>query len=192
MTIALAEFHQLMGMLTKAWHDRRVLDAFSIVDEVLDRGAPKMKVQALLFRGMIKEDEADLPGAMRDWLQLLDFGVDSFVSHQAQCLLGKANEHLGLSSEATAWYWAALVTCQKCGEFSGVDALRGFWKYRGDEITDEERAVLCAVVAQSWRVHELTGLPNLDDLGLTIASLENGVLQQRQRILDDQPFRDSI
>jgi hypothetical protein len=184
MTITPAEFHQLMGMLTKVWHNRRVLDAFSIVDEILNRGAPEMKVQGLLFRGMIKE-EADLPGEMKDWLQLLDFGVDSFVSHQAQCFLGKANEHLGLTSEATAWYWAALVTCQKCGEFSGVDALRGFWKYRGDEITDEERAVLCAVVAQSWRVHELTGLPNLDDLGIAITSLENGVLEQRQRILND-------
>jgi hypothetical protein len=185
MTITRAEFHQLMGMLTKAWHDRRVLDAFSIVDEVLDRGAPEMKVQALLFRGMIKEDEADLAGAMKDWLQLLGFGVDSFVSHQAQCLLGKANEHLGLTSEATEWYWAALVTCQKCGEFSGVDALRGFWECRGDGITDEERTVLVAVIEKSWRVHDLTGLPNLDDLGIAIASLESGVLEQRQRILNN-------
>jgi hypothetical protein len=185
------EFQHLMQLLTTAWHDRRILDAFSVVDEVLDRGAPEMKVQALLFQGMIKEEEADLSGAIKDWSSLLDFGVDSFLRHRAQCLLGKANEHLGMSSEARAWYWAALVTCQQSGEFSGVDALCGFWRYRGSGITDEERTVLVAVVEKSWRVHDLPDLPFLDDLGTAIVSLENGVFEQRQRILNGEPFRDS-
>jgi len=165
------------------WHDGNSAGALLILERVLADGSGEMKRVALMLAGMIKEGEGDYEGAANDWSRGLSFSSENpFVKFQLELNLGRLAEKSGNPVAARDWYLAALKTCLVGDGFSGVEVVSEFWSLTEGSISDEERALVSAVVEISWSVHEIIGEPDLRNLGDAISRLKAGLKSQIEAI----------
>jgi hypothetical protein len=149
---------------------------------VLREGSAEIKGQCLLFRGMIKDDQGELD-AKQDWLNALAYArAGTFLRHNLESNIGKVCETLGLREEAASWYRAALNTCSRGNEFSGHPALTALLKLSGGQISAEDKAMFRSVSEKSWRVLQLLGTPDLNDLVGTVSKLAEGFQKSVEEI----------
>ena len=166
------EWEQMQERLTKAWHQGDLDAAMAEVDGALAQGSSAVKGQALLYRGMIREEQGDLGRAEQDWASVVTYcGEGSYGRYVAERSLGTACEKLGTPEEALEWYRAALRTCADGGQFSGGQALHGFLRLAAPALSPQDEALLRSVVVKSWAVLELPGAPDLRNLTETAEKL---------------------
>lgn len=90
--------------------------------------------------------------------------------------MGDACEEAKLQDEALTWYRHALNTCAQGDEFSENVALTAFLRLTGGNIPPADHNLLASVVRKSWRVLELAGSPNQNNLPECIRVLSNHLL----------------
>jgi hypothetical protein len=165
------EFHQLEQRITSAWHSRDHSNAFADIETILREGSVEMKGEALLLAGMIRESEGDLKGAQQHWREALLLAPEgTFLRYSLEDELGKISEKTD-AENAVFWYRAALKTCSNGDEFAAIPTLGSFLRLNSGNISQEDRALVASVLQKSWRVLDLPGGPNPDDLVGSVATL---------------------
>jgi tetratricopeptide (TPR) repeat protein len=169
------EFNQSLHRLRTAWSKGDLASAFSEIEKVLREGSAEMKAECLLYRGEIKDNQGELADAKQDWLNALAYsGEGTFLHYSLERCLGQVCETLGLPEEALRWYRTSLSTCSQGDEFSGHRSLTALLRLTGGEVPPEDKPTVASVAEKSWRVLQLPGAPDLNDLVGTVSKLAEG------------------
>lgn len=181
--LARTEFNEALARLTSAWGRGDLTSAFSEVEQILQQGTDEMKAQGLCFRGMIKHSQAELADAKEDWLQALPFaGEGTSLQYELQTNIAEVCEVTNPSGESLRWYRAALTTCSDGDQFSGTRALTAFVRLNGGTLPTGDLVMVASVAEKSWKVLQLPGSPDLDDLVGTVARLSEGFKIKKREI----------
>ncbi len=180
------EFVEARQRALVAWHKGDVDGAFAEIEKVLDVGTPEMKGECLFYRGMIRQSVGDMTQARRDWIEALQYAREgTFLRFQVEQNVGESLEREGQTEEALGWYQRALKTCSGGDEFSGQQTLTAYLRLKGGMIEQEDYALLASVAVKSWRVLELPGAPDVDDLPSTSAALAEAFSHRLEMIARD-------
>jgi len=180
------EFNQALHRLNTALSKGDLTSAFSEIETVLREGSADMKGQCLLLRGEVKDRQGDLAEARQDWMDGLDYaGAGTFLRYCLERNIGRVCHRLGLEEEAMRWYRNAVTTCYRGDEFSGHRALVDLVKLNGGEISANDRDMYGSVIEKSWRVLDLPGTPNLDDLTGSLSKLDDGFRSLAEQIINE-------
>ena len=166
------EWHQAERDIVRAWTTGDRPQALTLIDRVLARGSDVLRGRALLYRGSIREEEANWAAARRDFMEsvgLLPAG--SYVRYTAELSVAIACKRLGEESQAVDWYRAALMSCAAGEErFSGAAAAKGLMALEPvPRPVDQD--LIRAVIISSWQLLRLPGEPDLEDLVGAIETL---------------------
>ena len=165
----------------RAWSRGDPATALADIQRVLNTGTAEQRGRALMYRGSMHEDAHDWLNARGDFIQaagLLPPG--SYARYTAELSVGHVCELNGERQEAFAWHRAALLTCSLAIEpFSGASAARGLMSLE-PEIQPADRQLLRDVLAKSWRILQLPGEPDLDNLPGTTNLLRSAGSQLRR------------
>jgi tetratricopeptide (TPR) repeat protein len=169
------DFNKLLGKMTALWHRRDFDNAKEILQRIILHGDVDMQSQALLYRGMIKQDEGLLADARQDWLDAKSLANEgTFTLYLIQHNLGASYQRENLDEDAISWYRLALQTCIEANDFSCDQTLSSFLSVSHGDIPKDDEMRVIAAVETSWRVLGLPGLPNLTSLPFAINSLDEG------------------
>ena len=146
--------------------------ALEQIELVLLSDNADFKARALIYRGSISEDEGRLEAARHDFESAVKLlGDSSYIRYTTELSLGRACKLLRDRQASAEWYRAALRTCEDASEsFSGSTAVEGLLAVR-PSLSDAERDLIAKVLVRSWKVLEVPGLPNEDDVPATITVL---------------------
>jgi hypothetical protein len=159
------EFAEIMGKVSGAWRKGELDTALSGIETVLEDGIPDMKSESLLERGRIRQSMGATAAARQDWTEGLRYAREgTYLRFLLELSLGEALEREEQLGEALGWYKIALQTCSSGEEFAGLRALTAYLRLNGNNIEPGDHALLASVVVKSWRVLELPGTPNLENL----------------------------
>ena len=162
------EWDQAQRRIVRAWMSGNVEQALQEIEVVLDRGNDEVRGQALVYRGSIQEEKANLQAAKNDFIQAVGlFSLGSYPRYTAELSVGHACEQVGEKQQAVQWYRAALVTCAQADEpFSGATATKALLAL--EPILGPNDVELVRVVTlKSWQLLGIGGEPDLNDLAGT-------------------------
>ena len=171
--------------VTYNWAQRNITEALNDVSTLIAKGSPETKLSARLLSGMIKADMGDFNGARHDWLPALRLSAEgSFTKYLLQHNIGEAYEKEGRLNDATVWYRKALRTCAAGDEFSADRTLLMLKSLNKGKILEKDRAIVATAIDKSWRVLQLPGLPDPDNLSKAITQLTQGLGKIVKKIKD--------
>lgn len=169
------EFNTVLGTITYAWGQRDFIGALDKIEAVIGEVTPEMQAHCLLFRGMIKRDKGLPPEAHEDWLTAIPYSrAGSFVRCCLEYEIGKSFEKAVQIDDARVYYQSAIRTCAYGDEFAGNKPLTAFLRLNNGRIPSEDKAIVAAAVKKSWRVLELPGEPDLNNLSNAVTKLAEG------------------
>jgi tetratricopeptide (TPR) repeat protein len=160
----------IYGKMRKALALKRQGDhttAVSIINELLSKKMDdELHSEVLALRADLKEDIGEYEGAKEDLLDALSLiPGNSYARYTLELSLGGICERLKSGAEATSWYQKALLTSFHAEEVSGGTALMSFLRIRDEaELAEEERALCTQVALKSWKLLQLSGEPDLNNL----------------------------
>lgn len=169
------EFNQALQRLSAARSKGDLTNAFSEIEMILREGNDEMKGESLLYGGEIKAGQGGLVDAKQDWLSGLDYASPgTFLRYCLERNIGRVCETLGLPDEAIVWHRKAATTCYRGAEFSGLQALTALLALNGGQVPPEDNMLFGSVIEKSWRVLQLPGAPDLNDLAGSVSKLAEG------------------
>ena len=180
------EFAEMRQKVHGAWHRGDLDTALAGIEKILEEGTPGMKAESLLDRGMIRQSMGALASALQDWTEGLRYAREgTYLRFCLEHSVGEAFERQGLLGEALSWYKTALQTCSRGDEFAGLRALIACLRLNGGNIEPGDDTLLASVVVKSWRVLELPGTPNLENLRAATEELTAAFSKRVDEIVRD-------
>lgn len=168
-------FNKELAKVTFLWNRKDFDGALNVLSEILIKGDVYMRSQALLFSGMVKQDQGFLEDSRKSWLDAIPLTNDgTFTLYLLQHNLGDSYRREGLPEKAMSWYRSAIRTCVAGDEFACDQTLTSFLFLSGDQIPEDDEAAVANAVEKSWRVLELPGDPDLTDLRKAVTQLNEG------------------
>ncbi|MCL4845757.1 MAG: hypothetical protein KJ066_04435 [Acidobacteria bacterium] len=172
MMMTLDQWDQAERRIVRAWTSGNVEQALQEIEVVLDRGNDEVRGRALVYRGSIQEEKANLQAAKNDFIQAVGlFSPGSYSRFTAELSVGHACEQTSEKQQAVQWYRAALVTCAQADEpFSGATATKALLALEPC-LAPNDVDLARVVTLKSWQLLGLAGEPDLDDLAGTTEML---------------------
>ena len=159
----------------RLWSRKDLMGAAEIIEEILLEGSPKVRAEALLFYGMVNQDQGLSEDARALWVDgLAQAGEGTFLKYLLQYNIGSSYQREGKFKNSLSWYRAAIQTCVSGDEFSCDQTLTSLLSLFEGEIPAKEKPQVTKAVEKSWNVLELPGSPDLTDLSLSIRMLNEG------------------
>ena len=145
-----------------------------------------MRTEALLFGGMIKQDQGFLEDARRSWFEGLEqANGGTFLLYQLQHNIGASYEKEGEIENALHWYRSAVQTCAIGDDFSCDQTLTSLLSLLGGQIPQDDEAQIIVALEKSWKILELAETPNRDDLPEAINKLTEQFSKLVSEIMED-------
>lgn len=139
----------------------RLLADFLASESAAPESAQALALRAHILSGVGRQTEAlEAAVAARSLLTPV-----SYERHTIELLAGVAAEGLGDAKSARRWYVAALATAVESNVFTGaVPLVRLLRLVPQGDLTRDEREVCQRFVVYSWRLLDLEGQPDPNDL----------------------------
>ncbi len=172
------EFNESLKTLTLLWQRKDFDGALGIVEKIIRLGSPEMGAEALLFGGMIRQDQGLFDDARRMWIAALEHASErKFLLYMLQHKIGDSYQIEGSIEKALFWYRAAIQTCVTGNEFSCDQTLTALLSILKNQIPRDDEEQIALAIEKSWRVLELPGTPDLTDLPNAVTKLNEGFLK---------------
>ncbi len=172
-------FREVLSLERSEKYDEAILLLTNLFPTIRD---PGLKSETIAYRANVYEKMGDFASAKKDLLYALSLiERENYPKYVLEMEIGIIHEKEYNKEEALSWYSRALSTCVKTGNTSGDWAVRKFVNLKGENnLTKEERALCEEVVRASWKVLNLSGEPDLDNL-IKTADYLTSVASDRKR-----------
>lgn len=166
---------ELQKEVAKTWlEEGRPADATIVLDRYLTADLPEdLRREGTAFRAMLHREQGDLAAAKSDFLAALELAEDrDHVRFELEDSIAVISQELNDRKEAGKWYLSALRTAAADPRVVGGGFLLRYLRFRGDKnLTIEEKQLANKVVHQSWRLLQIDGEPDLENLEVTASRL---------------------
>jgi len=136
------------------------------VSEYLAGVAPSARAEALAFRAVLREELPDFTGARADVVEALGLAADpSYLRYTLELSLASLDERSGDRSAAIRAYLRAIQTAMADGRIAvGTAISKLFDLIAPDDLGPEQRRDVVEAVRVSWRLLNIEGEPDIQDL----------------------------
>lgn len=172
-------FREVLSLERSNKFDEAILLLTNLLPKIAD---PGLASETIAYRANIYERLGNYESAKKDLLYAISLiKGNNFSKYVLEIEIGSIYEKERNKKEALSWYQKALSTCIKAGDTSGDSAVRRFVRLKGESnLTKEERDLCEEAVRVSWKVLNLSGEPDLNDL-IIIADYLTRVASDRTR-----------
>ena len=160
--------------VTEIWIEQGPKEAIAALQSFLDRGpSVELHREALAYRASLFADLGDSRKAEEDFLAAHDLArLHKLEKYSIEISLAALFKRNNAIDKAEEWYLKALETASKDREVSGAGTLYQLIKLRGNpNFEGRERLLAETVIKKSWKLLELQGEPDLNQLGTSIQRL---------------------
>ena len=160
-----AAWDEVMRTVARMMEEHNFAIALQTVDRFLDPDlSVELRCSVLGMRAQLKEDLGDQEGAKADLVDAISLGAADVARYVNESSLAELFRREGNRPDSIKWYRVALSTAMR-GGFPGGGALWKFITLQSEKALSEEDRALCIDVAEcSWKLLDLPGKPNLDNL----------------------------